>query len=419
MQMDLRFVAAALCSLLTLQTVNGQQLRVAERLPSVDNWQPAGDARGQSGSLTPPHLLPVAFVRETSPIGGLTSAPAPPMRLPTMQLSDSSDSAVETYEATNWASHNGESDWNPDCKQGCQGECCCAPATAHRSGVFGEFLYLRPRDAEVAYGVGVDGNVPISRVAIADPDYQPGYRVGFSKALDPCSSLVASYTNFQSSTFDMLDTNPAAAIRKLLVHPATANAAADVLTAQANYDVDFQFADVAYRALLMGDACAAINYTVGARYGMMNQDLRAIYTNAGLTETVVSDVEFEGAGFRLGLDTERHTRHHGFLCYGRADASFLAGEVRTAYSHGSTADPVIVDTSWKAGRIVSSLELEVGAGWQSACGRYRLTTGYVFSAWLNTVSTDSWIQSVRNNNFVGLNDATTFDGLTAKAEYRF
>jgi hypothetical protein len=35
----------------------------------------------------------------------------------------------------------------------------CDPPWIHRSGVFGEFLYLRSRDGEVAYAVPVDGAI--------------------------------------------------------------------------------------------------------------------------------------------------------------------------------------------------------------------------------------------------------------------
>ena len=36
-------------------------------------------------------------------------------------------------------------------------ECCEQPVWSHRSSLFGEFLYLRPRNAEVAYAVPADG----------------------------------------------------------------------------------------------------------------------------------------------------------------------------------------------------------------------------------------------------------------------
>ena len=47
--------------------------------------------------------------------------------------------------------------------------------------VFGEFLYLRPRNAEVAYAMPVDSLITgtqIGPTAIVDPGYHPGFRVG-------------------------------------------------------------------------------------------------------------------------------------------------------------------------------------------------------------------------------------------------
>jgi hypothetical protein len=97
----------------------------------------------------------------------------------------------------------------------------------------------------------------------------------------------------------------------------------------------------------------------------------------------------------------------------------LAGEIRTRYFFGNTADPSIVDTNWKAGRLIPMLDLELGAGWQSPCGHYRFTVGYEISMWFNSVTTDEWIHSVGANNPADMKDTMTFDGLTARAEYRF
>ncbi|MEO8498787.1 MAG: hypothetical protein ABI614_27300 [Planctomycetota bacterium] len=83
------------------------------------------------------------------------------------------------------------------------------------------------------------------------------------------------------------------------------------------------------------------------------------------------------------------------------------------------AQPVIADTAWEGTRIVPILDLELGVGWQSKCGRYRVTGGYLINAWMNAVNSDTWIQGVQTNNFVDLSDSVTFDGFTARAEYRF
>ncbi len=305
------------------------------------------------------------------------------------------------------------------CAADCKDTCCRQPVWAHRTGAFGEILFLRPRNSELAFALPVDGALPVGPVGVLDQDFSAGFRGGFSYCLDECTSVVATYSQLDSSTFNFVDTDPASAIRALLLHPATTNAAADFLSASGDSDLDFQLVDAAYRSVLFGGDCFAVNYSVGARFAHLEQGLRADYSLAGTTESVVTELDFDGAGIRIGLDAERHSDHHGLHCYGKAHASFVGGEFRADYDQFSTVDPSIVDTSWQAGRLVTMLDLEIGVGWQSPGGHFRLTTGYVFSAWLNTVNTDSWIESVQNNNFVGLEDSMSFDGLTAQAEYRF
>ncbi len=48
-----------------------------------------------------------------------------------------------------------------------------------------------------------------------------------------------------------------------------------------------------------------------------------------------------------------------------------------------------------------------------------MNAGYMVSAWFNVVSTDEWIQAVHNNNFIGLGDSLTLDGVVARAEIRY
>ena len=136
-------------------------------------------------------------------------------------------------------------------------------------------------------------------------------------------------------------------------------------------------------------------------------------------DAMSTGIEFDGGGLRGGWEGERHARSCGFLCYGRATANFVAGEFKARYWQGSSFDPVIVDTVWKGGRIVTMVDLELGVGWASPCDRYRFTTGYIVNCWLNTVTTSDWIDAVQTNDFGGLGDTLTFDGLVARAEVRF
>ena len=306
-------------------------------------------------------------------------------------------------------------------------EDCCLPPWAHRTGVFGELLFLRARDAEVAYGVPVDGpivpgvpGVQVGRIGVADPDYAGGFRLGATWACDECSSVVFTWSQFETSTNDAIATTAPDVIRSLVLHPGTANAGADFLNARAVSDVDFDLLDIDYRAVWSAGDLWAVNYLIGFRYARLDQDFTGIFTNTGTLDTLVTNSNFEGAGLKLGLDAEKHACNSGLFVYGRTTVSFIAGDARASYQQGSDVDPVIVNTNWEAGRIVTIYDLEVGLGWQSANCRWRINGGYLFNSWCNVAPTDQWIRSVQRNNFVGLGDESiTFDGFTLRLTYNW
>jgi hypothetical protein len=306
----------------------------------------------------------------------------------------------------------------------------CPPLWAHRSGVFGEVMFLRARGAEVAYAVPINGAIvppgvapiQVGGTAVADPDYSAGFRIGGAYALDACSSISLSYTHFQSSGGDTDSATAPQVLRSLVFHPGTANAGSDFLDAFAAADVDFNLVDADYRAVWASGDLWVVNYLVGARYAGLKQDFTGIYSGTGTTDTLVSNLNFDGGGMRVGIDATRFAGNSGLLFYGKSSASFVAGEFRGHYTQSSDVDPLIVDTSWKAGRVISILDLELGAGWQSCCGRWRVTGGYMIASWLNTVPQNQWIQAVQNNNFADLSDSVnpiTFDGFTTRLEYRW
>jgi hypothetical protein len=301
------------------------------------------------------------------------------------------------------------------------------PPWAHRTSIFGEFLYLRARDAEVAYAVPVDGAVPLppanqfGRVGIVDPDYTSAFRIGFWWARDCWSSLGASVTRFESQTSDHIEAEPPDFVLSLVTHPGVNNADNNWQIAGARLDIDFELADVNYRWVLANADDYVVNVVVGARYGTLTEDFRSVFAING-SRAITSAVSFDGAGIRLGAEAQRFAPCSGCFVYGRSDASLLAGEFRASYTSDSDlfGGGTEIATSWKAGRVLPILELEVGVGWRSCRDRLRLRAGYLFAAWLNTVRTDDWIHAVQTNNFVGLGgDNLTFDGLVANAEWRF
>jgi hypothetical protein len=307
---------------------------------------------------------------------------------------------------------------------GCGGGSCCG---LPRVIVYGDFLYIRPRDADVAYGVPFNGAAtppgmtPIQTgpVGVVDPEWEPTFRVGFGAAIGDCAMVGASYMKYESTTSDAITTTAPYVIRSLVVHPSTLNVASDGLDASAQLGLDFNVVDLEIRRVFSWSELHTINWVAGARYADLTQDFDSIFAING-SETVSSDVTFNGAGIRLGLEGERYGRCWGLVMYGRANVSFLAGEFSADYfQRNSFSGTNIVATNWTTQRAITIADIEFGAGWTSPGGRLRITGGYMFSSWYNLVKVDEFIGAVQTNNFSDISDSLTFDGAVVRVEGRF
>ena len=312
------------------------------------------------------------------------------------------------------------------CNQGgtCAGSC---GAWAHYSTVYGEFLYLRARNSDIAYGVPVDGpitsppsNNPIQvgPVGIVDPDHEGGYATGIRLALSPLSSLDIKYSSIDFLAENSIATEVPNVIRSLVSHPSSLSVATDFLSASASLEIEYDTLDLTFRHLFVGGDVYAVNYFLGARYGRLDQMFESTFVDNEI-EDVRSDVDFEGVGLRIGLEAERHSCRTRIRYYARGAANLLAGRFRANYVQGTNFDPVVVDTDWEAGRVVPTLDLEVGVGWNSRYDRVRISAGYRYDSWFNMVTNEDFIWAVQQNNFLGLEDTMSFDGLVGRVELRF
>jgi len=318
------------------------------------------------------------------------------------------------------ASQHGDASACDDCDCGC-------PVYGWRA--YGEYLYLRPRNAEVPYAVPIDGPIrpqptatpiEVGPVALLNPDYHSAYRFGFGWSMDECSSIGADYTRFDSETTSSVEINPTRyALRSLVIHPSTLNATGDFETGAGRYELNYQMADLNYRhTFACGEGWSA-DCQLGVRYARLQQAVVTDFSYLGVQE-VSTSVDFDGAGPKIGLLAERHGCRWGLMVYGRGEASFLVGDFTARYAQTDvTAAQTLVETSWKSGRIVPILELELGAGWCSPGGRVRLTGGYLVSGWYNVVKTADFVDAVQRANFNHLGNVMTFDGLVGRAEIRF
>lgn len=304
------------------------------------------------------------------------------------------------------------------------GDCC---GWSQRFHVFGEFLYLRPRDAEVAYASIIDGpigaGVPglqAGETGVLDYDYQPGFRLGVGFTLDNCNQIEIAYSQLDATSDDVTAATAPDVIRGLVLAPNSANAGANFLDANATGDLRFQLLDASYRGLISYCSDYEVGYLVGVRYARFEQAFAAEFNNVG-TETVVAGVDFDGVGMRFGMDFRRNGHNQQWFVFGKSYASFIGGRFEADYLQGNQGDPVIANTSWEAGRVITMLDLETGIGWQSCSGNVRLSLGYLYSGWFNTIRMNEWIRAVQNNDFVDTGMSTydsgvTFDGLTARLE---
>ncbi len=312
----------------------------------------------------------------------------------------------------------------------------------HRSGLFGDFLYIRPRNAEVTYALPIDGpvapalgaEVPVGPAAVVDFGYEPAFRAGFSLRIQPDSSLTAQYTYFRADDADSVTVDAPILLRSLVTHPLSMNATTDTLDARAQTGIEYDFVDLDFKALFDGceplqcDQCGnyrsefadIVNYIVGVRYARLDQDFRSQFLVTGTT-SVGTNVDFDGGGIRLGLEGERHSTVTGLYVYGQGISNLMVGEFKADYAQFNTFNgpgPEAI-TSWSAGRVVPGFDLELGFGWVAPRRRLRFSTGYMVSTWFNVVKTEEFINAAQTHNFDDLSSILTFDGLVGRAEWEF
>jgi len=303
-----------------------------------------------------------------------------------------------------------------------------APHWMHRHGIWGEFWYIRPRDADVAFATPTDGAanpVPIGPTASFDPDFEPNFRAGFNVRLSDCVSLATQYGYLRTDTETGASISAASGeLLPLLMHPGTINALSNVQDATGTLKIEQDLLDVDLKGLFTGtdhpcQNCAdQVNYIAGVRFARFDQQLGVVYAVTGTT-TVNSAIDFEGAGPRFGIEATRHSNAFGVFAYGRAVGSVLVGEFDAQVEQRNTFNGLEAFSSWSSGRVVPVLDLELGLGWTGPQRRLRISGGYLVSAWWNVVTLDDYIEATQTFQYQDLSGVMTFDGLVARAEWLF
>ncbi len=323
----------------------------------------------------------------------------------------------------------------------CQQSPCCCPCSnywKHRCFVFGEYLYLKSygpdfvhasqyQTANPANPPNTPGNAPLGTAQNLIQPWQGAFRVGAGYALTDCSSITATYTQFQSHTTDFLGAPnggaiPTSVISSVLV-PGTTNAGTVFSNVIGSSGIAFRTGDIMYSRLLAGGDNYYVNYDIGARYAHLEQGFSqtAQFAQAGGPMMTNTNIRYDGAGLRTGFDGRRRLGCGGFSCYGNGFLSVLFGDFNSNYTQTNPLASVnpLAANNWESARVMPILEYEVGVSWTSCGGCWRIGAGYYTAFWFNAVTNPQYIQSVQANNFVKVGDTITFTGLVAHAEMRF
>ena len=304
--------------------------------------------------------------------------------------------------------------------------CCPPPWYAHRSGVFGEFLYLTAGSSDLIYALegtdpDPDVSTPTGPAGIVDMDAEAGYRAGFTYACSPCSSINASYTRWDGRATDSITATGVNVLNSQLLHPSLDNAGVSSLASTATHKINFQTVDMNYRYLWKKTQCTAINWLAGLRYSNLEQTLDSQQTFQvanGLTD-VDTQIDFEGFGLTGGLDIERISKNTGLYIFGKGMASLLAGDWKADYRQVNQFGGGEPANDYEDFHATPILEGEVGLGWRSKGGCVRLQSGYMMAGWYQAVSTRGYIDAVRSSELVDIGETITFSGLTSRVTISF
>ena len=316
------------------------------------------------------------------------------------------------------------------CCDGCYDDMCGGGYCGPTSSVYVDWLYLRPRGADVTHaqqqnGIGGAGTVPFGRIGSVEPDNDCGVRGGLNLACGPCSSVMVSYTFFETDAFDVVEppaiTGGGGAVGSLVHHPGAA-ITASVGPVAATYEIDYQLADILYRGAISSGPCHSVNYLVGLQYGDLEQGFRQNGVFGGGQSGVIdtaSEIYFDGGGLKAGFDADRRL-DGGFSVYGRLTGAVMSGQFNNRYTMvNSTTETLLAQAHWRDNRVVAQVEYELGIGWTCPSQRWRIASGYMFSHWMNVVTTETFIDAVQADNYTDVDDTLTFDGFVTRLECSF
>jgi hypothetical protein len=373
-------------------------------------------------SSTP--LVPVAS-KAGSTVMTATQAPPEAIPAPTVRLKDGPAAVVTVPEGSDYAPM-GMTD----------GSCpvdghCMKEADGHGKkacfSVFAEGLYWTVHNAGVPFAQAFDGvdpllSVPRGPVGVVEMPFKAGGRAGIGVALGDCCWLVGTFTYFKDDQTASIATTTPDVLHANLIFPNTINANFTPMTADASYKITLVMGDIDFKCAFVDTECLTLSWLAGARYARLEQSLDAAYIQVLGTTTVDTHLNFDGFGPRTGLDGE-YRLHCGAFVYGKGVINLLAGHFSGNYDQRDIFGGLVATSDINVNRIVPVGELELGVGWRGPKGHFSCSAGYYVGGWCNTLTTNSLVRGIQNNDFTtngnNFRDVLVFDGLVVRVGFTY
>lgn len=287
-------------------------------------------------------------------------------------------------------------------------------------GIFfsGEYLLIRPRRGAFDFAI-VDPNgngVPEGNVESVDWKTTSGLRVGaFCRLPGEGWEFGLTYTYFHSSGNRALLKPAGGTLFATVTHPGSIE---EVDSAAAETSLNFNVLDAEVgRRFRLGESFV-VRLFGGGRFAWIDQNFSVFYNGGdALGATVLSPVEFEGAGLRFGAEAQWRWAW-GFSLYGRISQSLLVGDFRTKFvelnNFGATTD---ANVSNRFEQLVPVTEVGIGIAWE--CNNMRISVGYELANWFNMVDSPGFVDDLNQGTMLRRTSDLSLEGLNVQVGWIF
>jgi hypothetical protein len=280
------------------------------------------------------------------------------------------------------------------------------------------YLLMQPRRRALDFAIVNPSNNGISEGSIESLGWEAdsGVRIGGGYRFGGAAWEAGVFYTYLHAHGEETLTSPAGGILyATLTRPGMIQ---QVDSASGSTGLNYNVLDVEFgRTFVLGE-CFSLRLFGGGRFAWIDQNLNVIYDGGDAsTAQVLSPIDFEGAGLRLGGEGRWNVRW-GFNVYARGSASLLAGSFQTQLVETNNAGATVdVNVCEHFNKFVPVFELGLGIGWQYR--NFQVSVGYEMVDWLGLVDSPDFTDDVHPGKITRRVSDLSLDGLMFRAGLSF